>query len=84
MIRTAGKGTIVGNHFHATSDEIVIIVGGSGEMLINGVWTPVKAGDFHVNPRGVVHDTRALTEDLRFISIYTPQLPPGGDTNMVK
>jgi len=84
MIRTAGKGTSVGNHFHATSDEIVIIVGGSGELLINGKWMPVKAGDIHVNPRGIVHNTRALTEDLRFISIYTPQLPPGGDTNMVK
>jgi quercetin dioxygenase-like cupin family protein len=84
MIRTAGKGTSVGSHYHATTDEIVIIVGGSGEMLINGKWTPVKAGDIHVNPRGNVHDTRALNEDLRFISIFTPQLPPGGDTNMVK
>jgi len=84
MIRTAGEGTSVGSHFHANSDEIVIIVGGSGELLINGKWTPVKAGDVHVNPRGVVHDARALKEDLRFITIYAPQLPPGGDTNMVK
>jgi mannose-6-phosphate isomerase-like protein (cupin superfamily) len=84
MVRTAGKGTVAGAHFHATADEIVMVVGGSGELLINGVWTPVKAGDVHVNPRGVIHDTRALNEDLRFISIYTPQLPPGGDANMIK
>jgi len=84
MIRTAVKGTTVGNHYHASSDELVIIVRGSGELLLNGKWTPVKAGDIHMNPRGIVHDTRALNEDLRFISIFTPQLPPGGDTNMVK
>jgi quercetin dioxygenase-like cupin family protein len=63
---------------------MVIIVGGSAELLINGKWTPVKAGDVHVNPRGNVHDLRALNEDVRFISIFSPQLPPGGDTNMVK
>ena len=38
----------------------------------------------HVNPRGIVHDLRALNEDVQFISVFTPQLPPGGDTNMVK
>ncbi len=84
MIRTAGKGTSVGSHYHASSDEMVIIVGGSAELLINGKWTPVKTGDVHVNPRGNVHDLRALNEDVRFISIFSPQLPPGGDTSMVK
>jgi mannose-6-phosphate isomerase-like protein (cupin superfamily) len=83
MIRTAGKGTAVGSHFHSTTDEFVLIVGGSGELLINGNWTPVKAGDIHVNPRGNVHDARSPNEDLRFVSVFTPSLPPGGDLNMV-
>jgi len=83
MIRTAGKGTAAGSHFHSTSDEIVLIVGGRGELLINGKWTPVKAGDIHVNPRGNVHDARAPNEDLRFISVFTPAQPPGGDVNMI-
>jgi quercetin dioxygenase-like cupin family protein len=83
-IRTAGKGTSVGAHYHSTADEIVLVVGGSGELLINGIWTPVKTGDLHVNPRGVIHDTRSPKEDLRFISIFTPQLQAGGDANMIK
>ena len=83
MVRTAGKGTAVGAHFHATTDEIVWVIGGSGEFLINGKWTPVKAGDIHVLPRGNVHDARAPNEDLRFISVFAPSLPPGGDVNMV-
>lgn len=83
-VRTAGKGTSVGAHYHSTADEIVMIVGGSGELLINGIWTPVKAGDLHVNPRGVIHDTRSPKEDLRFISIFTPQLQAGGDANFIK
>ncbi len=84
IIRTAGKGTAAGSHFHSTTDEIVLIVGGSGEMLINGKWAPVRAGDLHVNRRGNVHNSRNPNEDMRFISISTPQQPRGGDINAVK
>ena len=84
MIRTAVKGTTIGPHFHSVADEIVVVVGGSGELLVDGQWRPVKRGDLHVCPRGVVHDTRALGEDLQFLSIFTPHLPPGGDINWVK
>jgi quercetin dioxygenase-like cupin family protein len=83
-IRTGVKGWSAGAHYHATADEIVIVVGGSGEILVNGKWMPVKKGDVHVNPRGIVHDTRAVSENLQFISIFTPQLAAGGDANYVK
>jgi quercetin dioxygenase-like cupin family protein len=81
MVRTAVKGTTIGTHFHTVSDEIVIAVGGRGEILVNGEWKPVKAGDVHVCPRGIVHDTRALDEDLQYLSIFTPHLPAGTDIN---
>jgi quercetin dioxygenase-like cupin family protein len=83
MVRTAVKGTAVGCHYHSVSDEIVVVTGGSGELLVNGVWRPVRRGDVHVCPRGVVHDTRALAENLQYLSIFTPHLPPGGDINWV-
>ena len=81
MIRTAVKGTTIGTHFHTVCDEIVVVTGGRGELLINGEWKPVRAGDVHVCPRGVAHDTRALEEDLQFLSIFSPHLPPGTDIN---
>jgi quercetin dioxygenase-like cupin family protein len=84
MVRTAVKGTTVGMHFHTVTDEIVVVVGGSGELYVNGQWRPVKRGDVHVCPRGIVHDTRALREDLQFVSIFTPHLPPGTDINWLK
>ena len=84
MVRTAVKGTRIGTHFHTVSDEIVIVVGGRGDILVNGEWKPVKAGDVHVCPRGIVHDTRALEENLQYISVFTPHLPPGTDINWVK
>ena len=83
MIRTAVKGTTIGRHFHTVCDEYVIVVGGKGEILVNGEWKPVKAGDVHVCPRGIVHDTRALEEHLQYLSIFTPHLPAGTDINWV-
>jgi quercetin dioxygenase-like cupin family protein len=83
MVRTAVKGTAIGGHFHSVTDEIVVVTGGSGEILVNGEWHPVKRGDVHVCPRGVVHDTRALAENLQYLSIFTPHLPPGTDINWV-
>ncbi|NTV73080.1 MAG: cupin domain-containing protein [Holophaga sp.] len=81
MVRTAVKGTQVGTHFHTVCDEYVIVVGGKGEILVNGEWKPVKMGDVHVCPRGIVHDTRALEENLQYLSIFTPHLPAGTDIN---
>ena len=84
MVRTAVKGTTIGTHFHSVSDELVIVVGGKGEILVNGAWKPVKAGDIHVCPRGIIHDTRALEENLQYLSVFTPHLPPGTDINWLK
>jgi quercetin dioxygenase-like cupin family protein len=84
MVRTAVKGTRIGPHFHTVSDEIVVVVGGRGEILVNGEWKPVKQGDVHVCPRGIVHDTCAMDENLQYLSIFTPHLPPGTDINWVK
>jgi quercetin dioxygenase-like cupin family protein len=84
MVRTAVKGTRIGHHFHTVSDEIVVVVGGRGEILVNGEWKPVKQGDVHVCPRGIVHDTRAMEENLQYLSIFTPHLPPGTDINWIK
>jgi len=84
MVRTAVKGTTIGTHFHTVCDEIIVVVGGRGELLINGEWKPVKVGDIHVCPRGIIHDTRALEENLQYLSIFTPHLPPGTDINWLK
>lgn len=85
MVRDGGKGTVARSHFHSATDEIVIVMGGSGEILINGEWQAVKAGDVHVNPRGIVHATRvAGAEDLKFISVFAPLPPAGGDANFIE
>jgi len=74
------KGPLIGLHYHASADEIVVIYKGQGEMYLNGKWTPVHAGEIHVNPRGVIHATRVVdNEKLYVFSIFTPPQMGGDD-----
>lgn len=74
------KGPLIGLHYHATADEIVYIHKGQGEMYIGGKWVPVKAGDLHVNPRGIVHATRVTgSEPMEVISFFAQPQANGND-----
>jgi mannose-6-phosphate isomerase-like protein (cupin superfamily) len=74
----------IGRHMHVTVDEIVFVYKGEGEMYINGKWVPVKAGDLHVCPRGVVHATRALPgKEILSFNIFTPPQPKGAHDRMM-
>ena len=67
-------------HYHTSADEILVILKGEGEMVINGEWTKVKAGDVHINPRGAVHAVRCADgAEFSAISIFTPPQVNGND-----
>ncbi len=68
----------IGRHIHVTTDEIIFVYKGEGEMYINGQWIPVKAGTLHVCPRGVAHAIRALPgKEILSFNVFTPPQPKG-------
>jgi quercetin dioxygenase-like cupin family protein len=74
LIRFA-EGAEVKPHFHKTHDEIVYVIKGSGQMLVNDKWIDVKPGSVHFNPMNKVHSTRNTgKEPLVVMSIYTPSM----------
>jgi len=84
VVLVTNHGPLIGTHFHKSADEIVFVYEGQGEMYIDGKWTPVKAGDLHVNPRGVIHATRVVGDkDMRVFSIFTPPQAGGNDKVML-
>lgn len=85
VVAVTNKGPLIGLHYHTSADEIVIVHTGQGEMFINGEWVPVKAGDLHVNPRGVIHGTRTVGDgELQVVSIFTPLQAKGNDKVMTE
>ncbi|MEN6414063.1 MAG: cupin domain-containing protein [Veillonellales bacterium] len=80
VVLVQNHGPLIGRHFHQSCEEIVFVYKGQGEMYIGGEWVPVKAGDIHVNPRGLYHATRVTgNEDLQVFSIFTPPQANGND-----
>ena len=74
LIRFA-EGAEVKPHFHKTHDEIVYVIKGSGQMLVNDKWIDVKPGTVHFNPMNKVHSTRNTGKDpLVVLSIFTPSM----------
>ena len=74
LIRFA-EGAEVKPHFHKTHDEIVYVIKGSGQMLVNDKWADVKPGTVHFNPMNKVHSTRNTGKDpLVVFSIFTPSM----------
>ncbi len=48
---------------------------GSGELLVNGSWVSIRAGEIHYNPAGKVHATKNTgNEPLVVIVIFTPAM----------
>jgi quercetin dioxygenase-like cupin family protein len=74
LVRFA-EGAEVKPHFHKTHDEIVYVIKGSGQMLVNDKWIDVKPGTVHFNPMNKVHSTRNTGKDpLVVLSIFTPSM----------
>lgn len=84
LVRQAPVGTKAAPHYHKIADEMVYIVSGSAELLINGDWVKLNPGDVHVNPRGIVHALNVTDpKGCKFVSVFTPPQPAAGDATTI-
>jgi mannose-6-phosphate isomerase-like protein (cupin superfamily) len=52
---TLEPGASIGTHTHETEDEIYLVLSGSGRILENGAWTPIRTGDAILTGKGGTH-----------------------------
>jgi mannose-6-phosphate isomerase-like protein (cupin superfamily) len=70
---TLAPGTETRPHFHARSEEIYVLLEGSGEMEVDGDSRAVGPGDAVLIPPGAWHRIRAGEEgELRFLCCCAP------------
>lgn len=62
----------VKHHFHAAHTESVYVISGSGTMELGDEQKEIKAGDYILIPKGVIHAVVAK-EPLQILSTQTPQ-----------
>jgi mannose-6-phosphate isomerase-like protein (cupin superfamily) len=67
-------GAAVPEHVHADETEVLYVVAGDGEMVIDGVTLPVTDSTTLQVPKGVKHQA-TVTKAIRAIQLYTPGGP---------
>lgn len=83
VVLLPGKGH--DRHNHPRSEEILYILSGEGEQMIDdGVPFSVKAGDTIYIPQAVFHATQNTGwQPLRFLALYNPGGPEQDLANLV-
>ena len=57
-------------HVHPNSAELLHMLSGACEHLIDGRWVPLKAGDTVRIPKGVRHGARTPSQPFRAVIVY--------------
>jgi mannose-6-phosphate isomerase-like protein (cupin superfamily) len=66
-------GQATQRHYHAVSEELYVLLEGSGEMEVDGAWALVEPGDAVLIPPGAWHQITAGAEaPLRFLCCCAP------------
>ena len=80
-----GPGEAIGEEHHDDADQLLYIVSGRGEAVLDGEVEPMGPGQLVYVPAGVRHDIRnAADEPLRLWTVYTPPEHPDGTVHVTK
>lgn len=69
---TLGPGQATRRHYHAASEEIYLLLEGSGTMELDGEEREVGAGDAMLIPPGARHTITAGAAGARFLCCCAP------------
>jgi mannose-6-phosphate isomerase-like protein (cupin superfamily) len=70
---------------HAHGDQIVVVVAGEADAVLEGQTTRLGAGGVAFVPAGTRHNVvNAGSGDLRLLSIYAPPEHPDGTVHVTK
>ena len=67
---TLAPGAGTRRHYHARTEEIYVVLGGSGRMEVDGDECDVEPGDAILIPPGAWHEIKAADAELRLSLIH--------------
>ena len=78
-------GNDIGDEIHPTTDQILYIIDGEGEVVINGERRRIEEHDIIFVPAGVSHNIINVDdEDLKLFTVYAPPEHPDGTIHKTK
>ncbi len=70
---TLASGQATERHYHASTEEIYVVLEGRGELEVDGARREVRPGDAILIPPGAGHQIRATGDaELRFLCCCAP------------
>lgn len=69
---TLAPGQATERHYHAETEELYVVLAGSGEMEVDGERREVGPGDAVLLPPGAWHRIRTAEDELRFLCCCAP------------
>lgn len=78
-------GEDIGLETHPDVDQTLVFVVGNGEAILNGVTTPINAGDLVVVPAGTEHNfINKSSAEMKLYTIYSPAEHKDGTIHKTK
>lgn len=79
VVMSIPPGGEVGEETHPGNDQVLYLVEGSGQAVLNGAQQPFEAGDAVLVPAGTKHNFVAAPDTpLKIITTYAPPHHPDG------
>lgn len=73
VIMSIPAGGEIGEETHPDNDQVLYLVAGSGQVILEGQAEPFETGDVVLVPAGTKHNfTAAADKELKIITVYAP------------
>lgn len=85
VVMSIPAGGEIGEEVHDNVDQVLSIVDGSGEAVLDDVPSQIGGGDLVFVPAGTKHNVRNVgTGDLKLYTVYAPPEHPDGTVHRTR
>ncbi|MFA6004937.1 MAG: cupin domain-containing protein [Patescibacteria group bacterium] len=85
VIMSIAVGEDIGEETHAENDQVLYLLEGEGEVVLDGERSPYKAGDLVLVSAGIKHNFINTGEvPLKILTTYSPSHHPEGTVHKTK
>jgi mannose-6-phosphate isomerase-like protein (cupin superfamily) len=85
VVMSIPAGEDIGEEVHDDVDQVLSIVDGSGEAVLDELPTEIGEGDLVMVPAGTKHNVRNVgTGDLKLYTVYAPPEHPDGTVHRTR
>lgn len=84
VIMSIPAGGEIGSETHEDNDQTLLLVEGSGQVVLDGESKDYNVGDLVLVPAGTEHNFIAGSEPMKIITTYSPPHHPDGTIHKTK